>query len=324
MWQIVKITNILCSNIYFYGFIKTIKFSLRALVFIFYKKILREELIKRHIHGFQMYLSLETEGISATLYKYGIREEDHKEIFQKEIKKGDNILDIGSNIGYYALMAGMLTGTDGKVFAVEPDLRNLKLLKTNIALNKLNTIIKVYNIAISNKNGVRKMAIHKKSNLNFLLTNSGLNNETPLKIIKVKSIDIYDFLQTTGKVNLIRMDIEGAEVEIIKGITRLLKINPRLSPDKILFEAHPWTYDENHNNLKNELRTLFNNGYQPKTLVSTNENVSKISSFGYTPWKTVYSDHHKRGLYDNVNAEDSLKLIFDVQCVRTVLLSKVQ
>ena len=66
---------------------------------------------------------------------YGIHSKIDFEIFQKYVKKGDNVLDVGANIGYFTLMLAKLVGPTGKVFAFEPDPRNISLLKKNIETN---------------------------------------------------------------------------------------------------------------------------------------------------------------------------------------------
>lgn len=306
-----------------YGLLKAFRIEMRHAIFLFNKLILRRKWIKRKIHDYKMYLGLWMKGISWHLYLYGTREEDHKEIFHAEIKEGYKILDIGANIGYYALMEAMLSGKNGMVHAVEPDPRNLELLTANISLNKLNNTIQTYDIAISNKNGTKDFGVHTKSNLNVLLSEKrDCSQDRYVKILAVKTVDIYDFLQTIGKVNLIRMDIEGHEVEIFEGIIRLFKKKTQFVPDKIVFEVHTENYHDNNYNMRDILGELIMNGYRIKTLTSQDEEHSKIKDLGYTPWICTYSDEHKRGLYNNIQEDDALKLICDTGGVRIALLSR--
>lgn len=65
----------------------------------------------------------------------GIYEEFETNIVKEEIKKGDIVLEIGANIGYYTLIFAKLVGEKGKVFAFEPDPTNFALLKKNIEIN---------------------------------------------------------------------------------------------------------------------------------------------------------------------------------------------
>lgn len=70
-------------------------------------------------------------------------EEFETEIFKKEIKKGDTVLDLGAHIGYYTLLAAKLVGEKGKVFAFEPEPTNFALLKKNIKINNHQNVIPV-------------------------------------------------------------------------------------------------------------------------------------------------------------------------------------
>ncbi|MBT3257915.1 MAG: FkbM family methyltransferase [Deltaproteobacteria bacterium] len=269
-----------------------------------------------------MFLSLETGGISYNLYMHGKREDDHREIFLREIENEYRILDIGANIGYYALMEAILVGKRGRVFAFEPDQRNLELLNANVKLNNLNSVISIYGAAISNRSGMKNLAVHDRSNLNVLINNDRDFSEYEYSL-KVQTFDIYELLQEIGKVNLIRMDIEGHEVEILDGIIRLIRDESKFVPEKIVFEVHTESYDNKKHNMRNKLVELFNNGYRIKTLSSQDEDQSIIKTFGYFPWKSTFSDEHKRGLYNNIRNDHALELICDTGGVRIALLSRI-
>ena len=58
-------------------------------------------------------------------------------MLQAILEPGMNVLDIGANIGYYAIMESILVGTSGNVVAIEPMLPNIKMLRKNIELNNL-------------------------------------------------------------------------------------------------------------------------------------------------------------------------------------------
>ena len=61
-------------------------------------------------------------------------------IIKRNVKKNDVVIDLGAHIGYYTLMMAKLVGESGKVFAFEPEPRNLVLLKKNIKVNCYNNI----------------------------------------------------------------------------------------------------------------------------------------------------------------------------------------
>ena len=90
--------------------------------------------IKRKIFNYKMYLDPRDKGISRTLILFGERELDHKIILEKVLKKNMKIFDIGANIGYYVLMESKLVGKKGKILAIEPVQKNMRLLQKNLNL----------------------------------------------------------------------------------------------------------------------------------------------------------------------------------------------
>ena len=92
-------------------------------------------------------------------------EQFETEVFKKEIEKGDTVLDLGSHIGYYTLIAAELVGEKGKVFAFEPEPTNFVLLKKNIKINNYQNVIPVQK-AVSNKNGKGRLYLKEKKTQN--------------------------------------------------------------------------------------------------------------------------------------------------------------
>ena len=156
-----------------------------------------------------MYVDLKVKGISRTLYIQKIREIDQTTLIKEFVKPGMNCLDLGANIGYYTLLFSSLVGKSGKVFAVEPDSRNLPLLKKNIALNGISEIVNLFPIGIGSEDSKSLFFQSEYSNLSKLDYSANKNSE----IIDVVSLNSLG--KIIGNVNVIRMDIEGAELLVI-------------------------------------------------------------------------------------------------------------
>ena len=138
------------------------------------------------------------------------------------IKKGDVVVSIGASVGTNTLVFSKKVGSKGKVIAIEPDMNRLKYLEKNIRINKLEN-----NIII-----IKKGVWCKKSRMNFYKKAffEGLSMMRPdehsiKSTIEVDTLDNILADLNIKKVDFIKMDIEGAEIEALKGIKETLKNN---------------------------------------------------------------------------------------------------
>lgn len=150
-------------------------------------------------------------------------------------------LDIGSNIGEFTILIGLKIKDKGTVVSIEAHPSNFKTLKRNIEINKMKNVIPL-NIACSNSNKDLLLYTGAGPTMHSLLP-PGSNNQLPLVCgdgIKVKSEKLDNIIKKLkiDKVDLIKIDVEGAEEDVIKGGTELLKKDH----PKIIFEAWDKTY----------------------------------------------------------------------------------
>lgn len=147
-------------------------------------------------------------------------------------KKGDTVIDIGANIGLYTVTLAHAIGPDGRVFAIEPVKKNCESLKKNIENNHLSNTT-IFPIAIGEQNGETK--IHLPSDLAFasVVTSTKEAAENDTVTVPLKTLD--SIWEETGekKIKLIKIDVEGAELSVLKGATKLLQKNKPL----LLIEA---------------------------------------------------------------------------------------
>jgi FkbM family methyltransferase len=134
--------------------------------------------------------------------------------FEKEIKPGMVVYDVGANVGYYILSSSVLTSSTGKVFAFEPVPRNINYLESHIALN-----------ALSNVTVIEKAVSDKISKLKFdLSSNPSMGHLSDKGEIEVETISLDEFIkQGNPAPDIIKMDIEGAEFDALLGAKELLK-----------------------------------------------------------------------------------------------------
>lgn len=136
---------------------------------------------------------------------------------QENLKLGDIFFDVGANAGIFTVIAAKKIGPNGHVYAFEPGESELKLLKHNIAANNL-TNVTVVESAVSNKSGTAQFAVCYDGAMNSLA-----KTDHPGQKIKawqtIETISLDEFVEkmNINKVNLIKIDVEGAEQLVIEG-----------------------------------------------------------------------------------------------------------
>jgi len=156
---------------------------------------------------------------SLHLYRRGHYEEYETEIIKKIIKKGDIVLDVGANIGYFTLIFAKLVGKNGKVFAFEPDPKNFDLLSKNIKINGYKNVTLVRK-ALSDKTAKTNLFLSKTNSVDHRTVDPKENRDS-IEIEKITADDYFsDFKE---QINFIKMDIQGSEVEALSGLSSLLQ-----------------------------------------------------------------------------------------------------
>jgi FkbM family methyltransferase len=178
------------------------------------------EVIK-NVQGSKMILNLNDVGISRELACYGVHETNSTAEVKKIIKPSMKILEVGANIGYYALLETKLAGPDGHLYAMEPSPFNFDLLTRNLKLNGLKNY-NLYNTAAGSVAGKAKFLLSGRSNLSTFVEREDLTGEE----IDVDVVRLEDFLKDKT-VDFIRMDVEGYEGEILKGVEGALAVGNR-------------------------------------------------------------------------------------------------
>lgn len=288
----------------------------------FLKNVMNKRFVQKDIHNYRMILDTEDLGISRALLFFGTREEDHKYILENEVKPGMTVLDLGANVGYYALMECHLVGKDGFVYCMEPHPENYKQLQENIKLNNMQDRVEFYHMGGSNRDSVEHLYVSKKSNQHSFCDTTGEKNIANLDGIagkvEVQTVSINTFRKGKKNIDFIRMDIEGFEVEVFEGMIPALDEDESFRPS-VLFETHKPKYNEEHS-LAKQLRELFKRGYYPKILISDELPRAKFKEHGFTPDHTLRTDGITRGLYYNMPNEDVIKFTTEIGSVRGLFL----
>lgn len=184
-----------------------------------------------HVKGGYLHLPSRRGGIVEELLLYGVHEPVATAEYSKILAGGDMVVDIGTNIGYYLLVASNRIAPDGVMYGFEPDPELFECATINSQLLPVKT--SVMNIAVSNDTGHVNFHRSVVPNYGSLVYSPKLGHHDK---IKVETIRLDDFCSEHGiHPTVIRMDIEGGEVEALRGAKDVLSE----SRPKLFLELHP-------------------------------------------------------------------------------------
>jgi FkbM family methyltransferase len=157
------------------------------------------------------------------IYFHGEREKNETNLMKEIIHKGDIAVDIGANIGWYTTLFSQLVGESGKVIAVEAMPETFNMLKKNLELNECTGNVELLNIMCSDSPGNGVI-------YNFPALHPGLSSAAPYKneistqvTVKKQSLDNILISKDIRNIIMLKIDVEGAEFEVLKGATEALK-----------------------------------------------------------------------------------------------------
>lgn len=165
----------------------------------------------------------------ASHFKNGIYEKEGLDALLSHVNENSVVFDVGANIGYFACFSGKYC-TRGKVYAFELGRENVAILKRNISLNSLENVV-VEHGAVSDANGTVFVQDSAVGNAVLKIMNANAGTED---LVPVRSIALDDYCATNKLIpEFVKIDVEGAEMKVLKGMKRLLA-----GPVKLLIEIH--------------------------------------------------------------------------------------
>ena len=144
--------------------------------------------------------------------------------FQQVVKPGMVVLDIGANIGMFTLHAARLVGLHGKVYSFEPAPRVFEILKDNVQVNGLleTGVIEFRQMAAWDRAGTARMTVYEAdSGRSTLFPGDRQGRE-----IEVTTVALDAALNAQQRVDVVKIDAEGAEPRILRGMRRIIGRNP--------------------------------------------------------------------------------------------------
>lgn len=247
------------------------------------------------IQGHKMFLDPK-DSLRLSIFPY---EPVETELVKREVKKGDIALNIGANIGYYTLILARLVGQEGKIYAFEPDPDNFALLTKNVEINNYQNVI-LEEKAVSNRTGKGRLYLSKYNKGDHRVYDC-YDGRGSIEI-EVTRLDDY-FKGYNGKIDFIKLDVQGAEGGVIQGMLSLLEKTKNL---KMLTEIWPPGLEKFGTGFKKYLRLLLEYGFK---LYYINEEERKIEPITISQLLRIYNTIKLR-IYKGIKARDKKKKDF--------------
>lgn len=153
---------------------------------------------------------------------------------RKYLRQGDTCIDVGGHVGYLTLLMARTVGPKGKVVTFEPMPETYQVLKENVSLNGLKNV-KLEQAAVGESETIGSLIFEANQQLTWTpsATAYGVRGESKSLSVPVTSLDHY--VGNTGlHPRLIKVDVEGAELDVLRGARRVL----REDGPTVLVEVH--------------------------------------------------------------------------------------
>jgi FkbM family methyltransferase len=162
-----------------------------------------------------------------SIHRLGWYEADTVAVLSKTLKPGHTFLDIGASFGQFTLMGAGIVGGGGRVVAFEPDPLNRDWLARNIALNGLRNV-QVEPIALGAESSTLDLYVGTPGNFGATSMRKQYNASGRTVEVAVHTLDAYCAGNEVGAVDVIKLDVEGAELLVLQGARDVLAARPTL------------------------------------------------------------------------------------------------
>jgi len=185
------------------------------------------------VQGFELAVDKADVSVSWPL-RQGIYEPHLIRFFRERLEAGMVFVDVGANIGLYSMLAAQAVGKNGKVFSFEPNSENCRLIMLSAHRNEYENVM-VFPFALSNQVGHALFSSHIGSNGGIIPdTQDSLLNPSCFVVPVARLEDMI-----TDKVDVIKMDVEGAEGLVIQGARHLIERDRPIVTSEFSLEMLP-------------------------------------------------------------------------------------
>ncbi len=191
----------------------------------------KNPLVIKTLHGFGLNIDpVQNEGVESSIYYTGTYEKGTLHVIKNILNKGDLFIDVGANIGLMSIFASSLVSETGRIIAFEPNPATMQIFRSNITLNAVSNI-ETSDFAIGNSDQDSKIYERKDQNRGCA---SLIKTDSEAEIYDIRVIPLPDYFEVPEKIDLIKIDIEGYELEALEGAREILVGN---DPPKLIVES---------------------------------------------------------------------------------------
>jgi FkbM family methyltransferase len=171
------------------------------------------------VQGFKLYVPKNDPQVGRTIYLSRMWESQVTDLFLRNLRKGDVFVDVGGNIGYFSMLAASRVGSHGRVFTFEPFSQNVKLLHLSRQANAFEQI-EIFPIAASLG---RNLYLYDNLGTNGYISPLSDDFRAVMQSTVVFSLSVDELLKDVGRVDFMKMDVEGAEHLVLRGARNLVE-----------------------------------------------------------------------------------------------------
>jgi FkbM family methyltransferase len=228
--------------------------------------------LTRTVWGHKMFVNTRDMSLTPHILLDGYWEMWITKFFISVLQEGMIVVDVGANIGYYTLLAAAQVGSAGKVYAFEANPQVFETLTQNVEINgfrdRTDSINKAAYSHFTNLKFRRFQTHHGSSTIRNLPEGFAEEYQDHLETIEVAAISLDEYFRQGTKIDLIKMDAEGSEIFIFRGMKNIIKNNPQL---KIIFEFCPKFILEAGEEPRAFLESLQRSGFKIQEITEASE-----------------------------------------------------
>ena len=165
------------------------------------------------------------------LHHHGRIGKSERQFLARHVKPGMTVVDVGANIGLYSLFLAKHVGKGGQVWAFEPDPILFEAALLNSRQNGTEDIVKLHNLALGSRSGPARLYRSSFNSGDNRLSASAARQDSVL--VQMAPLDT---LLCQTKIDLIKIDVQGWEAEVLRGMDQILRTNPAMT---LYFEYWP-------------------------------------------------------------------------------------